>query len=115
MKRVLVAAAAVALASPAVAQSGGDMKGMSGMSNMQTDHGSMVMADGEGIVQAVDPRAGSVTIQHGPIAALKWPAMTMTFKASNPALLQGVSAGQTVKFQLMQMGGAITLTAIQPK
>lgn len=112
MKLRLVAAAAVALASPAFAQSSGSMQGMSGMS---TDRGAMVMADGEGTVKAVDAQAGAVTIQHGPIAALKWPAMTMTFKASRPALLEGVRVGQTVRFQLMQMGSAISLTAIQPK
>lgn len=122
MKLLLAATVAVALASPAFAQSNGSMQGMSGMSNMQgmqgmqgMDHGSMVMAEGEGTVKSLDPKAGTVTIRHGPIAALKWPAMTMTFKASNPALLQGVSVGDSVKFQLMQMGGAITLTAIQAK
>lgn len=109
MKLALAAAVALATASPAFAQSGGNMQGMS------MSQGSMVMADGEGVVKAVDPNAGSVTLQHGPIAALKWPAMTMTFKASNPALLRNVSVGQNVRFQLMQMGGAITLTAIQPK
>lgn len=88
---------------------------MQGMSMQGMDQGAMVMADGEGVVKAVDPNAGSVTIQHGPIAALKWPAMTMTFKASNPALLQNVSAGQSVRFKLMQMGGEVTLTAIAPK
>jgi Cu(I)/Ag(I) efflux system protein CusF len=113
MKLVLVATAAIALASPAFAQSGGTMNGMSNMQGM--DHGSMVMAEGEGTVKAVDLKAGTVTIQHGPISALKWPAMTMTFKASSPALLQGVSVGQVVAFKLMQMGGAVTLTAIQPK
>lgn len=113
MKLLLAATVAVALASPAFAQSNGSMQGMQGMQGM--DHGSMVMAEGEGTVKSLDPKAGTVTIQHGPIAALNWPAMTMTFKASNPALLQGVSVGESVKFQLMQMGGAITLMAIQAK
>jgi Cu(I)/Ag(I) efflux system protein CusF len=113
MKLMLVATVAVAFAVPAFAQSTGNMQDMSRTPDM--DQGSMVMAVGEGTVKAVDPNAGAVTIQHGPVAALKWPAMTMTFKASNPELLQGVSIGEAVKFQLMQMGGAITLTAIQPK
>jgi Cu(I)/Ag(I) efflux system protein CusF len=72
MKLMLVAMATVALASSAFAQAGDNMQGMSGMSNIQgMDHGSMVMADGEGVVKAIDPKAGTATIQHGPIAALK--------------------------------------------
>ena len=73
MKLILAAAVALAVATPALAQSGGDMNNMSGMTG--TDQSSMTMADGAGVVKAVDPQAGTVTIQHGPIAALKWPAM----------------------------------------
>src|SRR5512134_678317 len=39
-------------------------------------------ASGSGEVTAVDPAAGTITIDHGPIEALDWPAMTMTFAAS---------------------------------
>jgi Cu(I)/Ag(I) efflux system protein CusF len=113
MKPMLVAMAAAAVASPAFAQAGGGMQAMSGMQGM--DQGAMIMADGEGTVKALDLQAGTVTIQHGAIAALKWPAMTMTFKAANPGLLRGVRVGQTARFRLMQMGGAISLTAIQPE
>jgi Cu(I)/Ag(I) efflux system protein CusF len=109
MKLFLTAALALAVAAPALAQDAAAMSGMNGMSQS-----SMATADGAGIVRAVDPQAGTVTIQHGPIAGLKWPAMTMAFKASSPSLLHGVTVGQTVKFKLMQMGGAIQLTAIQP-
>jgi Cu(I)/Ag(I) efflux system protein CusF len=80
-----------------------------------TDAVPMVMADGAGTVTALDPKAGVVTIHHGPIAKLSWPAMTMAFKATDPAVLQGVKVGQSVKFQLMQMGSDTQLTAIAPK
>ncbi len=79
------------------------------------DHAAMVLADGEGVVKSVDAKAGTVTIQHAPIPALKWPAMTMPFKAAPPSILQTVKAGQAVRFKLMQMNGATTVTAIQPK
>ena len=29
------------------------------------------------------PKAGTVSLSHGPVASLKWPAMTMEFKAAN--------------------------------
>ena len=41
-----------------------------------------VTGTGSGTIQAVDAAAHTVTIAHGPIEALKWPAMTMTFKTS---------------------------------
>ena len=41
--------------------------------------------------------------------------MVMTFKASDSSLVQSVRVGQSVRFKLMQMGDAVTLTAIAPK
>ncbi|MHB8529229.1 MAG: copper-binding protein [Caulobacteraceae bacterium] len=116
MKLILATVLAAFAAAPAFAQNMQGMSGTNGMSGMNSMAGSsMTMADGAGVVKAVDPKAGTVTIQHGPIAALEWPAMTMTFKATRPALLRGVSVGQSVTFQLMRMGGAVQLTAIAPK
>ena len=116
MRLPLIAASALVLAAPALAQPAGDMKAMPGMSNAQgADQSSTVMADGAGVVTGIDTKAGSITIHHGPIAKLSWPAMTMAFKASPPSLLQGVKVGQSVNFTLMQAGGSTTLTAIQPK
>lgn len=49
----------------------------------------MRMASAEGNVMAVDDEAGTITIDHGPVPAVDWPAMTMAFDASafskNPA------------------------------
>lgn len=56
---------------------------------------------GTGAVKAVDPKAGTVTIAHGPIQALGWPAMTMPFKVASPALLDKVVAGSRVQFTLV--------------
>ncbi len=56
-------------------------------------------AEGVGQIKSVDAKAGTLTLHHGPIAALGWPAMTMTFKAS-PQALQEAKAGQTVRFTL---------------
>lgn len=115
MRMFVAAAFCLALVAPAVAAPGG-AGSMSGMGDMKGMSGSaMVMANGEGVITAINAKAGTVTIHHGPIAALKWPAMTMPFKANPPSLLSGVKVGQKVQFTLMQMGGATTLTAIKPK
>lgn len=70
-------------------------------------------AQGAGVIKKLDAKGGSVTLQHGPIAALSWPAMTMAFKA-DPALLKGLKMGQQVNFTL-KTGGTPEVVAIQPK
>lgn len=56
--------------------------------------------EGSGTVTAIDAAAGTVTLNHGPIAAIGWPAMTMQFTAEDPAMLQGVVVGDSVTFHL---------------
>ena len=106
MKLILAAVALIALAAPVFAQAAGAPG---------ANPSSMTTAEGAGVVTAVDAKGGTVTIHHGPIAKLAWPAMTMAFKATPPSLLLGVKVGEPVTFALMQMGGATTLTAIKPK
>jgi Cu/Ag efflux protein CusF len=53
-----------------------------------------------------------VTISHGPVAGLGWPAMTMTFRAGDPAMLHGVSVGDRVAFQFRQDGTDYPLTVL---
>ena len=56
---------------------------MAGMKMAPTASASAVRTGkGTGFIKAIDARAGTVTLQHGPIAGLGWPAMTMTFKAA---------------------------------
>ena len=57
---------------------------------------------GQGTVQAVDAKSGTVEIEHGPIASLKWPAMSMEFKVRDKSLLQHLKPGQAVAFDLSQ-------------
>lgn len=55
---------------------------------------------------------GQVTIAHGPVAGLGWPAMTMTFTAPDPQILQGIAVGDAVAFQFRESGGSHVLTSI---
>ena len=66
-------------------------------------------ASASGTVEAIDVAAKTITIAHGPIDALKWPAMTMTFKAPE-ADLTGFKKGDRVDFELTSTGmdGAVT-------
>jgi Cu(I)/Ag(I) efflux system protein CusF len=70
-------------------------------------------AQGAGVIKKLDAKSGSVTLQHGPIAALSWPAMTMSFKA-DPALLANLKVGQKVSFTVKTGGDMPEVVAIQP-
>lgn len=89
---------------PAPAPAGDNMAGMP----MATD---AKMAKGTGTVTAVDTKAGTVTIEHGPIPEANWPAMTMAFKAA-PMLAQSVKVGEKVAFDLKLENGGGEVTAI---
>lgn len=71
-------------------------------------------AQGMGVVKSIDLAAGKVTIAHGPIASLGWPAMTMAFSAS-PELLKSAKEGEHVEFEFTQHDGASTLSMLQPR
>ena len=67
----------------------------------------------EGSVDSIDLQAGTVSLNHGPVASLKWPAMTMEFKAANAALLAGLKPGQKVNFEFVErQPGEYVVTAI---
>jgi Cu(I)/Ag(I) efflux system protein CusF len=69
---------------------------------------------GTGAIKAIDPVAGTVTIRHGPIPAVGWPAMTRTFKAKPVALLSGRKVGENISFDARVMGASAEVTAVGP-
>jgi Cu/Ag efflux protein CusF len=69
------------------------------------------LAKGSGTVTAIDKSAGKITIKHGPIADLQWPAMTMGF-ASKPELLNSVAVGDKVDFDVTVTGNAGEVNAL---
>lgn len=69
----------------------------------------------EGTVESIDTKAGSVSLNHGPVASLKWPAMTMEFQVANAALLSGLKPGAAVAFEFVERKpGEWVITAIKP-
>jgi Cu/Ag efflux protein CusF len=72
---------------------------------------SSVMTDG--VVRKIDIANGKVTLKHGPITNLDMPGMTMVFRVVSPTLLNTVKAGDTVKFHVENINGALTVTKIQ--
>jgi len=71
---------------------------------------------GQGTVDGIDVKAGTVSLNHGAIASLGWPAMTMEFKAANPALLKDLKPGMPVAFEFVERGaGEWVITSIARK
>ena len=66
-----------------------------------------------GTVTKVDEPQGKLTINHGPIKNLDMDAMTMVFRAGDPAMLKGLKAGTKVKFDADRVNGQITVTTLQ--
>jgi Cu/Ag efflux protein CusF len=75
-------------------------------------HSGAAMSDGE--IRKVDKDAKKITIRHGPLQNLDMPSMTMVFQVKDPAMLDQVKAGDKVKFQAEKVGGAFTVTKIEP-
>lgn len=70
------------------------------------------MTDGE--VKKIDMEAGKITLKHGDIKHMDMPGMTMVFTAKDKSLLTNVKPGDKVKFMVVQEGGKMMVTSIQP-
>lgn len=93
---------------PAVAGAA-EMKGM--------DHKSMQMDKKNathkavGVVKKLDSKAATVSLAHEPIKTLGWPAMTMTFKVQDSALLDKLGEGRKVEVEFEQRGKDYVITS----
>lgn len=94
---------------PALAQSMADMPGMNHPAQ------AAKTSQGVGVITAIDRKTAKLTIQHGPIPAVGWPAMTMAFKANPPTLLRGLEVGQRIGFDVKTQGMAAEVTAVRPQ
>jgi Cu(I)/Ag(I) efflux system membrane fusion protein len=70
---------------------------------------------GEGTVDSLDPKTNAVSIAHGPVPTLKWPAMTMEFKLANASLAAGLKIGSRVSFDFVERApGEYVITKVEP-
>ena len=68
----------------------------------------------KGQVTKVDAAAGKISIKHGPIKKFDMDMdMTMVFRASDPAMLKAVKAGDRVNFEADKVNGQFTVTKIE--
>lgn len=62
--------------------------------------GTSGVFQGEGKVESVE--AGRITISHGPVVELKWPAMSMGFVKTDPKAFADIRVGDVVRFEFKQ-------------
>lgn len=97
---------------PVLAPIAGHAQGMKDMP-MSGDT-KQAAASGTGTVTAVNMAAKKVTIDHGPIPAIKWPSMKMEFATAPSVDLTRVKAGDKVRFTLTGSGSTYTVQSIAP-
>jgi Cu/Ag efflux protein CusF len=69
---------------------------------------------GYGLIKGLDPEKGEITLDHGEIPGLM-EAMTMTYRVSDPSMLEAFAPGQEVSFRLRDQDGQYVVTAIEPR
>jgi Cu/Ag efflux protein CusF len=92
---------------------------MGSFAQTMMDHGKMDMSQAsasltDGEIKKVDQSTGKVTIKHGEIKHMDMPGMTMVFTAKDKSLLSNVKPGDKVKFMVVNEGGKMVVTDIQP-
>ena len=67
-------------------------------------HEKTVQASHQGVGKVVSVNKAKLTVklEHEAIKSLGWPGMTMDFRVAKAALLEGLKAGDAVRFELKQ-------------
>ena len=106
---------AVALSMPTVAALAQNaMEGMKGMDmSGKPTAGVQATHQATATVTKVDRKAGTVTLAHGPIPTLTWPAMTMAFKVKDKRLFEKLSVGKKVDVELVKNGKDYAVQAVR--
>jgi Cu(I)/Ag(I) efflux system protein CusF len=99
---------------------GMDMKDMDAkkckdmMKGMKTDKSasSSDMHSADGVVKGMDP-SGKVTLQHGPVKSLGWPAMSMGFAVKDKALMDKLAVGNKVHVEFQKQGSDYVITSVK--
>jgi Cu(I)/Ag(I) efflux system periplasmic protein CusF len=109
MKRIALVLSVTLLAASALAQS--DMKGMDMKPGKSDVKGAVHKATG--VVTKLDPAKSKVTIRHGPVQTLNWPAMTMAFTVRDKPTLEKLKKDQKIDFEFVQQGKDYVLTSVR--
>lgn len=117
MKRIaaFTLAAVVSTVGAAWAQSQ-DSKGHNMKGTGDQDKGTPVQGgshQASGTVKKLDVAKGTVTLAHGPVKSLGWPAMTMGFVVEDRRLFDKLAADKKVDFEFVQQGANYVVTSVK--
>lgn len=117
MRMTIWAAVAAGAASIAACDSGNEAAEGSQASTQQAGQEAVAAGEQSGQVHSAsgditEVSGNGVTISHGPVDSIGWPAMTMTFQPQSPDVPQGLNVGDPVDFQFRQAGEQYVLTSI---
>jgi Cu(I)/Ag(I) efflux system protein CusF len=107
--KATIMALALAATSPAFAQA----NSMNDMDQHPTQGAKAAVHQATGVVKNVDAGNHKVTLAHGPVKTLNWPAMTMTFGVRDKGLLDKLSVGKRVQVEFEKQGGDYVITAVR--
>lgn len=115
MKSKTLMAFAIAITIPAAAalaqQKMDDMKSMP-MEN-KAAAADKIIHKATATVKKVNAQNGVVTLAHGPVNSLNWPAMEMGFKVKDKALLKKLGEGKKVNVEFVQEGNDYVVTSVK--
>jgi len=112
MKRLAMLAAVLLIAPPGHAQMKDmEMKDMDMKAEKKAAKATVHKASG--VVKKVDTKNGKVTIAHGPVQSIGWPAMSMTFTMKDKKLLDSVAVDKKVDFEFVQQGKDYVVTSVK--
>ena len=102
---------ALAATAPAFAQAD-SMKDMA-MDQHSGQGQKAAMHRATGVVKSVDADNGKVTLAHGPVDTLNWPAMTMAFGVKDKSLLNKFSVGKSVQVEFEKRGNSYVIASVK--
>lgn len=114
----LIGATLILSAGGALAQAGAgmsDAKKVPGMNDSKMSGTKKATpANGTGTITDLNAANLKVTLDHGPMPAIKWPAMKMEFAVAPSVDLAKLKTGDKVNFTLSGSGGTYTVQSISP-
>jgi Cu/Ag efflux protein CusF len=113
MPRALSWTVLIGLAPAVVAAADVRAQGMQNMPGMGAPKQATTVS-GTGTVTAVNAANRKVTLDHGPIPAIQWPAMKMEFPTAPSVDLSKVKTGDKVQFTLSGSGSSYTVQSMNP-
>lgn len=111
MKRCVAVLVMVALSIAAIPASRAQPGGVVHDKNHGAQDSQAQAHKASGTVTKVDQANSKVTIAHGPVQSLKWPAMTMSFVVKDKVLFGRLGSGKKVEFEFVQQGRDYVITS----